>query len=201
MSDLEKWSGEALEPYEPGIERDELKGAVLSRFLPASLVSVLAVFAFLIGFPLSEFIFVPVMLAPLVAGFSAGLELLRRRLYPDADLKGRRTVLAGLLAPLTAFVALAINPSIDLLPAMGIFGLIGVLMAFVMFFAWLTPTPEELRRPGWIAAESVRPSDDSDADDPVGRLDLSLLKRRIRLGTPRSRNTRLDSAELAAGIS
>lgn len=201
MSDLEKWSEEAPVPYEPGIERDELKSAVLSRFLPASLVSVLGVFAFLVGFPLSEFIFVPVMLAPLVAGFSAGLELLRGRLYPDADLKGRRTVLAGLLAPLTAFVAMAITPSIDMLPAMGVFGLIGVLMAFVMFFAWLTPTPEELRRPGWMSPERLRPSDDSDINDPVGRFDLSLLKTRMWPVTSRTHDTRIGSGELAAGTS
>ena len=110
VNDLQETGPESLKPYEPGIKNSEIVIATLARFLPASIVSTLGTILVTTGFSLpSEVVFLPLMAAPVFVGFGVGLGILRKYLYPDADVCGRRSVIAGILAPIAAisvFVAL-----------------------------------------------------------------------------------------------
>ena len=158
MRDLEETQSEDLEPYEPGIERSEIVQATLFRFMPASVLSAFAAIAGIAVLSDStipeEIIFLPLMAAPLGAGFGVGLEVLRRFLYPDANLNGRRSVIAGIMSPFAygMIMLLAIQLFFDgragvVTAVVGVSALFlaGVVSAVIMFFAWLTPPPEEMR--------------------------------------------------------
>ena len=140
-----------LVPYERGISLREIVKGTLGRFLPGSVIGMgglAAVFniigpggplSFLaeVGFMLSSFA------APLALGFGLGLVGLSRWLYPDSRVSGRRSFIAGCLSPLAFTATTFLIEGVLGLTLVGF--LVGVAMAFGMYFAWLSPTPEELR--------------------------------------------------------
>jgi hypothetical protein len=159
MSDLEETKPDGLRPYERGIESGEVVKATLGRFMPASLLSLLGSvigMAVLSGSTIpSEIIFVPMMAVPLVAGFGVGLEALRRFLYPDANLSGRRSVIAGILSPFAFFsVMVFLEQFGGAFLGLVAMVVIGVVLAVSMFFAWLTPTPADMLPPGWSTGDT-----------------------------------------------
>ena len=80
-------------------------------------------------------------MGPLAIGFGLGLFGLHRWLYPDSEVTGRKSFIAGLLTPIAmlgAGVLLQLQPAFLSL-------LVGIAMAVGMFFPWLSPTPEEGR--------------------------------------------------------
>ena len=134
-------------PGKRGLTMKETLGATLTRFLPTSLLSVGAVVAlFEPGIHLSEFLIPVLVFTGLITlGFGVGLEGLRRWLYPEADVSGRRSVLAGLLSPLAWLAAFLIVEPLGAIVGLAEFffvGLVGVVLALGMFFPWLTPTME-----------------------------------------------------------
>ena len=159
----------ALVPYEPGLSFESVTRGVLRRFLPGAgliygpLVALGAVFE-----PTIRSLLFPGFLGlvgGLGLGFGLGLAVLRKRLYPDAAVDGRRALLAGLLSPFALMAASALalpliaglSDAAVLVALGGAVLLVGFLMALVMFFPWLTPTPEEGRK----KAESLGPGDDT----------------------------------------
>jgi len=139
----------ALVPYERGIPLHEVTKGALLGFLPgnvAGMAILAAVFEFGVR-PLSflgEIIYISEIVLPLLIGYGLGLIGMHRWLYPDAEVSGRRSFIAGLLAPIAMIIGIHFgllglaDPSIVSLLA-------GIFLALAMFFAWLTPTPEEMR--------------------------------------------------------
>ena len=142
---------EVMVVYRPGFPlAASLKGA-LGRFFPGALVSFAAVVAFMGGVPQGgEFGEAVLMVlfgaAGMTAGFAAGLESLRRWLYPDAKIAGRKSFIAGLMAPVALFVVGALMAAPLGLPAiLTLLFVVPLALSLLMFFAWLTPTPEPHR--------------------------------------------------------
>lgn len=144
--------GEAeLVPYRRGIPAVQILKGTVSRFLPGS---VLGTGGLAVVFDLSarggDLATVGVILA-LAGGMTLGYGLslfgMRRWLFPDARPDTGRSFLAGVLAPLATFVALAVGIDFSLLPVVAV--VMGVLVALALFFAWLSPTPAERRAPGF----------------------------------------------------
>ena len=71
---------------------------------------------------------------------------MRRWLYPDAKMTGYRSFVAGLFAPSVWFIWGGLGLRVSEVVAWSMFPLLGLVLAVVMFVAWLTPTPEEMRR-------------------------------------------------------
>ena len=68
----------------------------------------------------------------------------RRWLYPGAGVTGRRSVIAGVLSPLALFITAVMGAGLNSVQIVAVLFLVGVLLALGMFFAWLSPTPEEM---------------------------------------------------------
>ena len=143
---IEIGEGTDLAPYEPGLPFKDVVRGTVTRFLPGSL----AVFApiklvQLLGAPdRAAFLLSDLALGlglPLL-GFGLGLELLRRWLYPDAEIDGRRSLIAGLATPIFLSVAYYFLPAISFPQMLLLTAVVGLLMAFATFFAWLSPTPK-----------------------------------------------------------
>jgi hypothetical protein len=137
-----------LVPYERGLPfRDVLRGS-LTRFLPGSVVGLAGILAWG-GWPnfLANLPGYLALVAVATVGFGIGLEGLRRWLFPDAKIDGGRSFVAGLMVgPIWFSVIVAsLIPALQGPQAWAFFPLIGVILAVLMFFAWLTPTPEEKR--------------------------------------------------------
>lgn len=140
--------GSVAWPKERDLTVEETIGATLTRFLPASIISVGAVgwwmtYSSGMAAPLGEILFLTLLFSGLLSvGFLIGLEGLRRRSYPRANVSGHRSMVAGLLSPFVWLVSLFFP-----VPGGG-FGaslLAGVLLALGMFFPW--PTRDtEIRR-------------------------------------------------------
>jgi membrane associated rhomboid family serine protease len=85
---------------------------------------------------------------PLAMGFGLGLLGLHRWLFPDSEVAGRRGLIAGLLSPVAMLGAGLLTRILGMVPlpqpALVSF-LVGIFMALVLFFPWLSPTPEEKR--------------------------------------------------------
>jgi hypothetical protein len=135
-------------PRERGLTLEETIGATLTRFLPASIISVGAVGLWItyssgLAAPLGEILFLSLLFSGLLSiGFLIGLEGLRRWFYPRANVSGHRSVAAGLLSPFAWLASLFFS-----VPGGG-FGaslLVGVLLALGMFFPWLTRDTETRR--------------------------------------------------------
>lgn len=140
-----------LVAYRPGLSFREAKEAALTRFLPGAGASLLATLWFMGGVQgveqwIEAGLYLAAGTATLTVGFAAGLELLRRHLYPDARVSGRRSVIAGLLAPPAIFATLGVflDSGVSVIELLGLFVAVPAILAVLMFFAWLTPTPEEL---------------------------------------------------------
>ncbi len=137
-------------PGKRGLTVKETLGATLRRFLPCSLLSVGALSLLTgAGGGYEPLIFVLLFSGFLTLGFGLGLEGLRRWLYPQADVGGRRSVLAGLLSPLAFLAASIIVEPLEAIIGLrvgdsffyaGLPGIAGLVLALGMFFPWLTPT-------------------------------------------------------------
>ena len=90
-------------------------------------------------------------------GFGVGLTGLRRWLYPDAKVEGRRSLIAGLLSPFVVFMAAGFSGGLTIVPFVAVLVLVGVIMALAMFFAWLSPTPDEMLGPEYGVDASEDP--------------------------------------------
>lgn len=163
MTDLpadQEEAEEAMAVYLPGIPLSEnLKGA-LGRFLPGALVGVGAVLSFTNGVPGSGEVAEALLMvlagaAGMTAGFAAGLEGLRRWLYPDAKIAGRKSFIAGLMAPVAVFVVGILFSPAGLPMLLTLLFLVPLVLALLMFFAWLTPTPEALRDEEYVEADEL----------------------------------------------
>lgn len=147
--------------YRPGFPlAASLKGA-LGRFLPGALVSLAAVLSVLGGVPgggefMEAVLTLLVGAAGMTAGFAAGLEGLRRWLYPDAKIAGRKSFIAGLMAPVAVFVAGALMSAPVGLPAiLTLLFVVPLALSLLMYFAWLTPTPEHLRDQEYVEPDEL----------------------------------------------
>lgn len=146
MSELEKpgESGEIV-PYERGIRlAPALRGALL-WFLPASTLSLAVVLFGLAGATLDDFSrFGSAVLqfsGVMALGFWMGLEGMRRWLYPDAQVDGRRSFVAGLMSSFVVFILAALDVPVEGSGTEVVLCTTGVVLAVLMFFAWLSPTP------------------------------------------------------------
>ena len=84
----------------------------------------------------------------LAVGFGGGLEVIRRWLFPDAQIDGRRSFVAGIMAPAAVFIAgVFLGPFSSGLALLGMLFSVAMVSAVLMFFAWLTPAPEDMRDP------------------------------------------------------
>ena len=155
MDDVERHDSSEVAEYRRGVSlRTTVKG-FLGRFLPASVAS-------LFGTVLASATFGSGSLVPLLRvlaewsglvgiGFGIGLFGLGRWLYPDAKVDGLRSILAGVLAPLLPLAFLYGNALFQTGLGLGVwegrvlFILGGLAAALIMFFPWLTPTPEHMR--------------------------------------------------------
>lgn len=151
MGDLVESRHEAVVPYERGAIPfgDVLKG-VVGRFLPASAVSLFGAVALTAapGTPLTPlFGMFGAWVAWIGLGFGVGLFALRRWLFPDANVSGTRSVLAGALGGLMPLAIVRFGLGLTILPfSMTLtLVLVGLGMALGMFFPWLTETPPEMR--------------------------------------------------------
>lgn len=135
-----------LVSYRRGTSLREIAKGALARFLPGSLITLTGLRAiFDISMPGSVLATTAVLLGfagALTGGFGLTLLALRRWLYPDAELGGRRSFLAGLGSPLALFAVAAVGPSWILTQLPVLLVLVGMVTALGMFFAWLSPTPK-----------------------------------------------------------
>ena len=137
----------AVAPYERGLPASDVLKGSLTRFLPGSIVGMTGLLA-VVGWPVNLVGLIPeyaALLGALTLGFGAGLEAMRRWLYPDAKLSGSRSFIAGLVAPSVWFIWGGLGLGVSEVVAWSMFPLLGLILAFTIFFAWLTPTPEEKR--------------------------------------------------------
>jgi hypothetical protein len=142
-----------LVPYERGVSLREVGKGTLARYLPGSVLGMgvlhLVDLPLVVpSFPAMVELLLVYELGPLVIGFGLGLLVLRRWLYPDSEVAGKKSFLAGFLSPVTLVITslLARGPGLDL--ALISF-LVGIVMALGVYFRWLRPTPEEKRPEGY----------------------------------------------------
>jgi hypothetical protein len=114
-----------------------VKGA-FGRFLPAGVLLALVVTAVASeALGLSALAAIAFLEVPLLAGYIAAIELLRRRLRGDAGIDGRRSVIAGAVAPVLLFVVMVAlrgtGPLAFLLWAF----VCSFATAVLLFFPWL----------------------------------------------------------------
>jgi hypothetical protein len=152
MTDLPETShASALVPYERGLPFSSVVIGTLGRFLPGSagIISTVTLLE-LISDPSRWPILLGLVgleVAGLTVGFGIGLEGLRRWLYPDAGVEGRRSIVAGLCSPLALAIVSVFSQGAHLSDIAIFSTLAGTTMALLMYFAWLSPTPEEKREP------------------------------------------------------
>ncbi len=135
-----------LVPYERGVSLREVRnGYSLPDSLPGSVIGMGVLSAIIppAGLDLPRLLELLLLhqVGPLAIGFGFGLFGLHRWLYPDSEITGRKSFIAGLLTPIAmlgAGVLLQLQPALVSL-------LVGIAMAAAMFFPWLSPTPEERR--------------------------------------------------------
>jgi hypothetical protein len=132
--------------YRRGIASITAIRGVIRRFLPACTATISAFAAFpIIAEPARAPIvlsLVTLQIASLTVGYGLGLEVLRRWLYPDAGIDGRRSFICGLASPLALGVAsIFLQGTTNLVKIAAVAALAGAGMAAIMFLAWLRPTP------------------------------------------------------------
>lgn len=128
-----------------GVPRGSVLRATLGRFLPAGLFTMGSIAAYFGLQDPSAALRIAAMLGfetvMFSVGYGLGLEGIRRWLYPDAHVTGRRSIVAGLFTPLYAGAVSVVVQGLNLVEVGLWSGTVGIVMAVVMFFAWLTPTP------------------------------------------------------------
>lgn len=152
--ELQKTDENATElmPYERGISLSKVLKGTIGRFLPGSVIGMGALSALippggLGGLRLLELLLLH-QVGPLMIGFGLGLVGLHRWLYPDSEIQGRKSLVAGLLSPIAMLGAGVFTGLLGIvpLPQPGLISLlVGIVMALAMYFPWLSPTPEEKR--------------------------------------------------------
>ena len=74
--------------------------------------------------------------------------MIRRWLYPDAQIDGRRSFIAGIMSPAAVFiVGVFAGPLFSGLQLLAMLFSVALVSAVLMFFAWLSPTPDDMRSP------------------------------------------------------
>jgi hypothetical protein len=131
--------------YRPGVPLRVVVRGVLTRFLPAS-ATIFGAFALtaVLGDPSRTWVVLRIMgleVGALTLGFGVGLEFLRRHLYPDAAVDGRRSVVAGFASPLSLLIVSVFTQGSQIGRIATFSVVAGAGMALAMFFAWLRPTP------------------------------------------------------------
>jgi hypothetical protein len=147
-------------PYRRGVSLRQIVKGALTRFLPGSLITMIGA-SLVLDISVAGDAFAAVgglfgIAGALTAGFGLCLLGLRRWLYPDAKLDGTRSFVAGLMSPLALFIVAAGGRGWSLTQLPLLLVVVGIVMALGMFFAWLTPTPEEMRGDEF----GLTPSDD-----------------------------------------
>lgn len=145
-------------PYTRGVPAEVVTRGLVGRFIPAS-VGIMTTFALIIivaeppraGIVLS--ILAP-QAASVIVGYGASLAVMRRWLYPDAGIAGRRSVVAGLFTPLALGIVSAFMQGANRPMQVAASIAAGAAMAVVMYFPWLRPTPGK--------AELMAPEDAGD---------------------------------------
>lgn len=153
--------GTDLVPYEAGISLREVVKGTLTRFLPGSVIGMGVLAAIIPPLGLTKLRLLELLLlhevGPLVLGFGLGLLGLHRWLYPDAEVTGRKSFVAGILTPIAMLgggvLAGLVGFVSQIQPSLLSF-LVGFFMALAMFFPWLSPTPEEKRSDRYESDES-----------------------------------------------
>ena len=119
----------------------EVLRATLLRFLPTTVVGSFALIFFMAGADLRSvsagtYIELAVLLVAVAAGFGAGLTALRSRLRADAQLDGRRSVIAGMLGIVGLVAAMRGLPMGSSSPHR-LARSIGAMSAVLMFLPWV----------------------------------------------------------------
>ncbi|HRP08120.1 MAG TPA: hypothetical protein PLL69_06485 [Gemmatimonadales bacterium] len=115
----------------------------LARFLPALIVGFSVIYALASLTDRTTIGWLPVVTAYVLVtlGYFLALMTLRFRLRADAGVAGRRSVVAGLLAPSAAFLGiLGVAPNSELAAIVTFFA-VGAALAVGMFFPWLKTSP------------------------------------------------------------
>jgi len=122
--------------------RTILRG-VLTRFLPALILGtgILYALAFLLDRVSVGWIGLATVYALMTIGYTGALAALRYRLRADADVAGRRSVVAGLLAPAAHVGGLVLLKSSSAPGVIVASAAIGAVLAIGMFFPWLKGAP------------------------------------------------------------
>ncbi len=158
-----------LVPYGRGISLREVVKGTLGRFLPGSVIGmgVLAAIIPPAGLDLPRLLELLLFheVGPLVTGFGLGLLGLHRWLYPDSEVTGRRSIVAGFLTPIAMLGAGVLTGLLGMVPQpqpAAVSFLVGIAMALAMYFPWLSPTPEEKRSDRYAADQPDLLPDRSD---------------------------------------
>lgn len=134
----------AVAPYARGVPAEVVARGLVGRFIPASagIMTAMALIPIL-SEPRRTGIVLSIMTmetASVIVGYGAALAVMRRWLYPDAGIDGRRSVVAGLFSPLALGIAsLFFQGRGEMIVPTSI--LAGAGMALVLYFPWLRPTP------------------------------------------------------------
>jgi len=132
---------------EKGLPDGVVAQGVLKRFFPASFGSLgVLVWGLSLGsleFGVHQAMVLGVEVASLTAGFGLGLVGLKRLLYSDAAVNGRRSIVAGLCSPLYLGLASIFMQGSNLLEIAGVSILTGAGVSFAMFFPWLSRSPSK----------------------------------------------------------
>lgn len=137
--------GPELAPYTRGVPAEVVARGLVGRFIPAS-VGIMSAFALIpiLAEPRRAGIVLSIMAmqtASIIVGYGATLAVLRRWLYPDAGIDGRRSVVAGLFSPLALGIVSVFTQGAQRPLQMSASLVAGAAMAVVLYFPWLRPTP------------------------------------------------------------
>jgi hypothetical protein len=141
-------------PYQRGVSAGTIVSAITSRFLPGTVIGQGLIIA-MVGLP-NDLTAIPILIGALGLGYGLGLESLRRWMYPDAEVRGRRSLVAGLmssatLAALLSLVQMTLGEVLVVVP------IVGLVMAILLFFAWLSPTPAHMRSSKYDSGNEEQP--------------------------------------------
>jgi hypothetical protein len=146
---------------ERGVSAIEIRRGVLKRFLPASAASMggfaMAMAVGSEGLSLLQVLLLGLEVGALSLGFGLGLTTLKRFLYSDAAVDRRKSLVAGLCAPLYLMLVAVFAEGASLAGIVGWSMLTGAGVAFTLFFPWLSRTQS-------IEDENIAPAEDSDLE-------------------------------------
>lgn len=146
--------------------------AALTRFLPGYALGILALYILgnIADRLTLRWSFVAVAGLILTLGYMLALLPLRSRLLPGVGVEGRRSVIAGMLSPVVALMALLYSGPESALVALSVLVPAGALITLGIFFPWITTR--------WRALEAERVASELAASD--WRTDAALTPLRER---------------------